>query len=139
MYLQSESYQLKIKMRSNNNQESLNRDQLAVIKSKLNEIQSERREMLKSLEADLEKAREKGTRINTDLTLEQISETIAKIKAQLKHGMPTNVDPNTIRELIDTKREALEADVGTFENINMSIKMVNIFRVPKNVYIPTYI
>ena len=124
-----------MKLRSINDQESLNRDKLTELKSKLNNLHEERCELLKSLETVLEKAREKGPRISADMTLEDLKERIAKIKAQLKHGMPVNVDPNTISELIDTKKEALEADTGTYENINMSIRMVKISQIHQNSYI----
>lgn len=135
IYLKSQSHKLKMNIRSINDQESVNRVKLTEIKSKLNNIHVERCELLNTLETVLEKAREKGPRISTAMTLEQLPERIAKIKAQLKHGMPVNVDPNTISELIDTKKEALEADVGTYENINMSIHMVKIFQVQQNSYI----
>lgn len=55
------------------------------------------------------------------------------MKAQLKHGLPVNLDPQSIRELIATKKEELDANQGTFENLKISILMVNILRLIQSI------
>lgn len=125
---QSKSHQLKLKLRSINNNESLNREKLTELKAKLDKYQSERNELSKCLKSCLATAQEKGDRVDTGETLEEIKDRIAKIKAQLKNGIPVNLDPQEIRELIATKTGALEADQGTFENLKLSINMVNMIK-----------
>ncbi|XP_065365152.1 structural maintenance of chromosomes protein 6 [Calliphora vicina] len=120
----SQSHQLKLKLRSINNNESINRDKLTELKTKLDKYQCEKKELLKGLKMALAAAKEKGERIETEETLEEIRDRIAKIKSQLKHGMPSNLDPHVIRELIATKKGSLEADQVKFDNLKMSILML---------------
>ncbi|XP_037805472.1 structural maintenance of chromosomes protein 6 [Lucilia sericata] len=120
----TKSHQIKMKLRSVNNNESLSREKLTEIKEKLNKYQCDRNEIAKALKQAKTAAKEKGERVDTKENLEEIREKIAKIKAQLKHGLPVNLDPQELRELIATKKESLEANEGTFENIKISILML---------------
>lgn len=122
-----------MKLRSINNNESHNRQKLAVLKEKLERIETQRNELFKDFEKVTIAAREKGERVDTDEPLEELQEKIAKMKAQLKHGLPVNLDPQSIRELIATKKEELDANQGTFENLKISILMVNILRLIQSI------
>ncbi|KAM7347033.1 structural maintenance of chromosomes 6 [Cochliomyia hominivorax] len=120
----SKSDQLKMKLRSINSNESHNQEKLNDLKDKLNKLEVDRNHLLEGLNKTLALAKEKGERIDSKKDVEEVRERMAKIKAQLKHGMPVNLDPQIIRELIITKKEALEASTGTFENLKTSILML---------------
>uniref|UniRef100_A0A1I8NV53 Rad50/SbcC-type AAA domain-containing protein n=1 Tax=Stomoxys calcitrans TaxID=35570 RepID=A0A1I8NV53_STOCA len=119
--LKAKADEVKMKLRSINSNDTSNRNKLNEIQEVIKKISKDRQELSKKLGNYMEAATEKGERIDTELSTEELEEEISKIKAKLKHGKPVSLDPQSMKELIKTKKEALEASQGNFDNIKSSV------------------
>lgn len=113
-----------MQLRSVNSNDSSNRSKLNEVQDIIKKIKREQQEKSNDLKNLTDAAMEKGQRLETELSLEEIHDEIAKIKSKLKHGKPVSLDPQSMRELIMTKKEALEANQGNYDNIKSSIYSV---------------
>ncbi|XP_061389383.1 structural maintenance of chromosomes protein 6 [Musca vetustissima] len=111
----------KMKLRSVNSNDSTYRVKLSEIQEVINKLKRDQNDLSKKTDAYIKSAVEKGERVEGDKSEEQLQDEISKIKAKLKHGKPVSLDPESMRQLIMTKKEALEANVGKYDNIKHSI------------------
>ncbi|XP_073832880.1 structural maintenance of chromosomes 6 [Musca autumnalis] len=112
----------KMKLRSVNSNDTTYRVQLSEIQENLKKLQADHKDISKKLDAHIKEAVQKGERTESDLSEEKIQDEIAKVKAKLKHGKPVSLDPQSMRQLIVTKKESLRANKGKYENISHSIR-----------------
>ncbi|XP_058974560.1 structural maintenance of chromosomes protein 6-like isoform X1 [Musca domestica] len=110
----------KMKLRSVNNNDSSYRVKLSEVQDVINKLKAEHMEMSRKVDACTKSAAEKGERIESDLSGNQLQDEISK-KAKNKHGKPVSFDPQSMRQLIMTKKEALLANEGKYEDIKHSI------------------
>ncbi|XP_058980597.1 structural maintenance of chromosomes protein 6 [Musca domestica] len=111
----------KMKLRSVNNNDSSYRVKLSEVQDVINKLKADHKEMSRKVDACTKAAAEKGERIESDLSGDQLQDEISKVKAKIKHGKPVSLDPQSMRQLIMTKKEALLANEGKYENIKHSI------------------
>ncbi|KAI9575195.1 hypothetical protein GQX74_015191 [Glossina fuscipes] len=101
---------LKLKLRNINDNEALNKDRLEGLTKQCNQFEETK-----------QFAEQKGERLISNLTVDEVLMQMARIKAKLERGRPIDLDQDSLQDLIAHKERELETKRLIYDNLKTSI------------------
>uniref|UniRef100_A0A1B0FCJ7 Rad50/SbcC-type AAA domain-containing protein n=1 Tax=Glossina morsitans morsitans TaxID=37546 RepID=A0A1B0FCJ7_GLOMM len=119
--MKAELDKLNLKLLSINDNEALNKDRLKSLTEQCNQFEEKKNKIIELINAAKQSAEEKGERLISNITVDEVLTQMARIKAKLQRGRPIDLDQDSLQDLITHKERELETKRLIYDNLKISI------------------